>query len=476
MLDSDVVKFDDIIRHNSTMDSETRRALYSKIRQQIVRNFEVANQKHKKPVCRYCRVKAGQLNEYVAFVAFTETAEFTVDTSASQEQTVVNKSTSDERNVDLGKTRDHQSDNKVCKMEADNVMKIKSQNQEVLGEINQRELEKKKEEMTRDSQIQERTSRSARTPTPEVTQTSGEGKQLEVDTEVGDETGKVSEKIAEQNTTTEMLVNDQVHDAEQVDEINVMSKPDEPCEQQEQSHVMNNHDLPKQFSDKTVTDEVSILPDDGDDDVVDSREMELYKWKSDSVLQLKSDTTSDDVDLKNTEYEKLSVWLSSRIDSTTAIHRFPTLYDLPVLAPRENMERSVTWRLAEKFVPAKPTAQPALTMRKGDEHLADDGQTLKDDRKIASNVIFIGPYDTSVIRHHEVVRRRISQICDDMLPMSSADIFCVTDVGCDVNLTRVSDIVSTRKLSADQFGVYTAVDTKSSCASCVLLKLTPMTR
>ena len=88
------------------------------------------------------------------------------------------------------------------------------------------------------------------------------------------------------------------------------------------------------------------------------------------------------------------------------MHRFPTLCDLPVLAPEENAERSVTWRLAEKFVPSKPVTEPLLSAAE---------QTFKDG-KAASDVIFVGPYDRTVVKHREVVRRRVGQICDDILP------------------------------------------------------------
>jgi len=656
MHDSNVVKFDEVIHHNNMMDSHTRRALYSNIRRQIAHNFEVANKKNKSAICRYCRVSAGPLNEYVAFVVFSETDESVVDTSASRDETVLpsvdNNSVKAETNVDMEKTASEgcQSEREVSKTTVDYPVDIKSESHEVLSKIKQCEIlgeitpckpaEKQKREMLHVSRVRERKSKNVTTSRLEVTQTAGTGEES-AQTQVGHSvqvseregpTQKVVDEIVEQETymtktsamlgdevqdvkrddepcvmsqpdekvvdgvveqetyvdkTSAMLVDEvqdvdpgdvpcfmsqpdekvvdemveqetttvlvsEVQDVEPDDELFIVSQPDEkvdeivdqeayvnqtsavlvdevqdvepddePCvmsqpdekvvdemveqkttavlvsevqdvepddelfivSQPDEMDVMNEHDLPKHSADEILMGKILSLPRDNEVNIEaknqtnDLPEMdasgELYVWQTDTILQGKSDTTSDDVDLKNTEYEKLLDWLSSRTDSTTAFHRFPTLYDLPVLAPRENTERSVTWRLAEKFVPSKSATERGLTTRNrfGDEGVA--GGQMSSDRRAASDVIFIGPYDTSMIRQIEVVRRRVSQVCHDMLPLSSSDIFCVTDVGCDINLTSVSDIVNTSRVSTAQFTAYTASNTKSACVSCVLLRFPP---
>jgi len=493
MHDSDVAKFDEVIRHNSAMDAPVRRALYANIRRQIGGNFEHANKNHKSPICRYCRLKP--LNEYVAFVVFAETPEFVVDTSTSQGETVppavVDKSTDDERNVDVGKTghEGHQSIKKVSKMEADDSVDIKSRSREILDEIKGCKSEKK--EAPRGSTAPERKLGNIKTARPGLTQTSDTCEQsaankAAVSEDQNKQTVKVIGEITQQQTDvkkTSTLLVSEVRDVEPGGEPGI-TRPVQwngTVEKQEpqEPHVVNKVDAPKLSADKMVTGKVSHLSSNNDasSKVVDSAGIDaLYEWKADTVLQLKSDSTADDVGLKNSEYEKLSEWLSSRTDSTTTFHRFPTLYDLPVLAPHENPERSVTWRLAEKFEPSKPVAEegPQIRNRCHDEGLPSASLAGKD-RRAASDVIFVGPYDTSVIRHREVVRRRVSQICDDMLPQSSSDILCVTDVGSDIGLSRVCDIISTSKLSAAQFGAYTAADTESTCVSCVLLRFSPLT-
>jgi len=615
MHDSSVVKFDEVIHHNNMMDGHTRRALYSNIRRQIAHNFEVANKKNKSAICRYCRVSAGPLNEYVAFVVFSETDESVVDTSASRDETVLpsvdNNSVKAETNVDMEKTASEgcQSEREVSKTTVDYPVDIKSESHEVLSKIKQCEIlgeitpckaaEKQKREMLHVSRVRERKSKNVTTSRLEVTQTAGTGEES-AQTQVGHSvqvseregpTQKVVDEIVEQETymtKTSAMLGDEVQDVKPDDEPCVMSQPDEkvvdemveqetttvlvsevqdvepddepfivsqpdekvdeivdqeayvnqtsavlvdevqdvepddePCvmsqpdekvvdemveqkttavlvsevqdvepddelfivSQPDEMDVMNEHDLPKHSADEILMGKILSLPRDNEVNIEaknqtnDLPEMdasgELYVWQTDTILQGKSDTTSDDVDLKNMEYEKLLDWLSSRTDSTTAFHRFPTLYDLPVLAPRENTERSVTWRLAEKFVPSKSATERGLTTRNrfGDEGVA--GGQMSSDRRAASDVIFIGPYDTSMIRQIEVVRRRVSQVCHDMLPLSSSDIFCVTDVGCDINLTSVSDIVNTSRVSTAQFTAYTASNTKSACVSCVLLRFPP---
>jgi len=485
MHDSDVVKFDDTIQHNAMMDSRTRRQLYNGIRRQIACYFEDANKKQKSPVCRYCKVNAGTLNEYVAFVVFSETAEFVVDATTGEDEIVVNRSVRAGRDVSPG---DRGSDGRQLGQEigrttADNHAESESHSREVV-EIRQNETDKKKELMPRGSQVQEQKSRDGTAARQEVTHVSRvaeqlAGKQSVEHTEVGEHRCPTQTEVLGEMPLQEIDVTravgspvSDVSDVEPADEPGVIDQPDEPAvEDREPRRGVNNHEY---SADLSVTGTAASLPRDHDDTIeVDSQPTEspevngsgeLYKWETGTVLKVTSDAASDDVDLKNAEYVKLLDWLSSRIDSTTAVHRFPTLYDLPVLAPRENPEHSVTWRLAEKFAPSKPATEPD----------APANEQVFKNKKAVSDVIFIGPYDRDVIRHSEVVRRRVSHVCDDMLPLSASDIICVTDIGHDVSLTCVGDILNTSKLSAKaEFGAYTGVDTKSACVSCALLRFTP---
>ena len=477
MRDSDVVKFDDVIQHNSTMDSRTRQALYRNIRRQIACYFEDANKKQTSPVCRYCKVAAGALNEYVAFVVFSETAEFGVDASAGEDEIVVTRSVNAGRNVDP-RNGGSEGLKAVSRTTGDNHTERESDNQEVV-EVKQNESVQRKKDVPRGSQVQEQKTRNVMTARQDVTQTSGVGEQLAekqaVDNvEVSKHRDSTQTVVLGETVLQEMNVMKTVDNhVDDVEPVGVISRSDVPTpEDREPPRIMNNHEL---CADVVVAGATSSQPHDHDviievdNQSTDSPELngsgELYAWKTDVRLKSTSDAASDDVGLRNTEYEILSDWLSSRVDSTTAIHRFPVLYDLPVLAPRENPERSVTWRLAEKFAPSKPATEP----------VAPANEQVFKHKKAASDVIFIGPYDRDVIIHSEVVRRRVSYVCDDMLPLSASDIICVTDVGHDVSLTRISDIVNMSKLSATKakFGAYTGADTKSSCASCVLLIFTP---
>jgi len=510
MHDSDVAKFDDRILYNATLDDRTSHALYSSIRRQVARNFERANRSHKKPICRYCQVVAGPLNDYVAFVVFSETVE--LSTSARPGETVpsgaaADKSVGAEENDDLGKSRSkfRRACKEVSRRAVADRPEVKGQCREILGEIVQCKSEKKKE----------LTPVSGRLPEPkgsqETTQTSRAGKQLagpklvdddamkdgkhgnltgevigktETDvsaTPVDDVTGKVIGKIEADVSATPV---DDVPDVEPVDSnsppdvpdvepVDSNSPPDEPerTVNQERLDVVNKQDEPKQSTLPSLPHRHEVVVEFSSSTETDAAS-ELYAWNNDTELRTNLD---DSTDVKNTEFKKLSDWLFLRISSTTAIHRFPTQYDLPVLGPRENPERSVTWRLAEKFLPSKSLAesQPGVRRQTHDSYFADvaqAGEQMVEGGKAASHVIFIGPYDASVIRHSEVVRRRVSQVCEDLLPHSAADILCITDVGSDVNVTRVSDIVDTSRLSATQFGMYTAMDPESAPVSCVLLK------
>lgn len=492
------------------MDSPTRRALYANIRRQIAHNMDLANKNHERAICRYCKIKTGPLNEYVAFVIFSETAEFAMDTEASQDEKVTTATLDAERNVDLGKTgsEDRGSGKEVSKVVIDDYAEIKNLGREVLGEIKQRKSDKKLKRVPR---VTGRKLRNIETSAPELTQKSNVGEKLageraSVDVEVC----KVVSEVTRQKTDVEpgkegeviSGVTRQKTDVEPDDEPNIVSKPEElmsdavqPAgigtagkpgaigdvalvreeEHEAQPDVVNEHDIPEDSTDEVVTGTVSSLERDHEAEteavtqVTDSAGVDsdqpLYEWKADTVLQVKSDVISDDADLKNVEYRRLSDWLSSRTDATTTIHRFPMLYNLPVLGLRENPERSVTWHLAEKFEPWKRRPEhPGLAVR---------NDTADKNKKTASDVVFIGPYDTSVIKQAEVVRRRVRQICEDMLPQALSDVLCVTDVGSDVGLTRVSDIVNVSELSADQFCAYTAMDTASSSVSCVLLRFSP---
>ena len=138
MQNSDFLKFDNVVRHNSTMDSRTREALYSKIRCQIARNFDLANKNKLMPVCRYCRVEVGSLNEYVAFVTVDN---YSIESEiVSPPPCVPGSSSNPERNVLIGITRseDRQSDKAV-----DDHVEMNSQSRKVLGTIEECQSGKK---------------------------------------------------------------------------------------------------------------------------------------------------------------------------------------------------------------------------------------------------------------------------------------------------------------------------------------------
>jgi len=490
MQDSDIVKFDDHIRHNATMDGRTRRALYTNIRLQVARNFEQANKSHQQPVCRYCRVTAGPLSDYVAFVRFSETAEFS--TSASQGESIhsaaAKKSTGAEGKANVGKpgSKFSHAAKELGKTAVDNHSGIKGQSREILGEIVQYKSKKKKKVMPAGRRMPERKAKTVITLGPETEQTSRAGKQLaqkQVDSNVTEDSKYkilIPEVIETDVKKTSAMLVDHIPEVEPVDECNISCQPDEPDRMMnlEELDVTNKQDVPEESPGTTITEKVSSLPHthevvvEGHSRLDDSSDSEFCVWKNDTELPANLDANTD---VKNVEFKKLSDWLFLRIGLTTAIHRFPTQYDLPVLGPQENLEQSVTWRLAEKFSPSNSLMEQKLTTRKKthNEHVpvAED-QRLKEG-KAASHVVFIGPYDASVIKHSEVVRRRVSQILDDLLPQSSADIFCVTDVGVDVNLTRVDDIVDTSRVSAVQFSALTVSDAESSPVSCVLLRFSP---
>ena len=470
MQDSDVLRFDERICHNSSLDRRTRRALYSNIRRQVARNFELANNNQMNPICRYCRMDTGQLNEYVAFVVFSEAADFQVSTSASQDVMLPAPGAADAtgtaagRNVDVGEFGTSEFRGVVEESANGSHSEITAGNWEVIGEVKEREPAKK----------------------PEMKHSLGADKKQEVENnvEVGrreDVTHEVVDAIKTGSMKTSTTLVDQFEDIE-TDEPDVMTQLDEsegiPKDLNDQPSEL---DVPEQSVDeiatvssppheRTVAMEARSLPGDSLDMDVS---VELYVWNSSVVLQTNTDNSSDEADPKNTEYEKLSDWLSSRIDSTTAIHRFPTLHDLPVLGPRENPEMSVTWRLAEKFMPSTAERNAGMKNGAGDKYVAStEAEELKAG-KAASDVIFIGPYDSIVIRHSEVVRRRVNQTCDDVLPRSSSEVICVVDVGTDVGLTSVGDIVDTSRLSAEQYDIYTATNASRTQVSCAVVKLIP---
>jgi len=564
--DSDVNKFDDVICHNSTMDSPTRRALYSEIRRQIAQNFKLANKRSKREICRYCKMQIESLNEYVAFIYFTETAESGVDTSATHGKTVspaaVDKMSDAGMDV-VGKTgsKGDRSDKKVSEVAVDSRTEIKSECLDIQGEIEQCSKLEKSEEVVLHDSVDEESKPADVTLRPEAAQTlegieqlsntdpgisddqsgqttkvigdivqlktstsklldveptvttwSSDAVEQQADDDTGitedqaGETGKVIGQTSQLKTGTKeklrMLLSE-FSDVEPDDEICSPNEPD--VAETEQPYLMSEVEGAKQSTDEIVTgnlsgpsheqkakiEEQSYLTGDanaaelsGDhtitgnsseheamtevssrvNDLADDSQV-LYEWKPDTVLQPKADSSSDDVELRNVEFKKLSDFLCSRTDPTTTFHRFPTLYDLPVLAPLENPEWSVTWHLAEKFEPSNPTTvEPGLWA----ENQAQDA-----DGKPASDVVFVGPYDLAVIKQWEVVRRRVGLICDEMLPQSISDILCVTDVGSDVSLTRLSDIFAPELLSSAQHTAYTAADPKSAHVSCVLLRFRP---
>ena len=501
MHSSDVVKFDEFIRHNnSTMDKRTRAALYRKIRGQVAHNFDQANKDRVDPICRYCRLTAGGLNEYVAFVVFSdETAEFVADASTSQDEPVPpdadGKSSVDtETNISSGKTRSaaDRAKKERSKMVNDNVSETRSQSCETLGEIKQRKVDEGKEILAF-SCIQERRSDEVDTTEQSTSETCA------VRRNIAEHRAGISPGIKKPRDRRHKVIGEitaQKADVEKtpavlVDEPSATSKPDEPMDtadrQQEQAAVTKKQDGAELSAAAVAIVTTCSPPHDHEvnSEVKDFSELaaagELHVWRRDTKLQLMVDGSGDDAEFRNTEYKKLSDWLASRTGSTTAFHRYPTLYDLPVLAPRENPERSVTWRLADRFMPSNHRMQsnPGLTDNTSNEDLpdvpapADVEETSRDRKSAASDVVFIGPYDASVIQQGEVVRRRVRQICEDMLPQSSADILCVTDVGSDVSVTGVSDIVDTSQLSAAQCVAYTALDTSSTRVSCVLLRFSP---
>jgi len=454
MHDSYFVKFDHVIQHNAKLDGPTRRALYSNIRQQIARNFEVANKRHSNPICRYCRVSAGTLKEYVAFVMLRETAEFLVDTSNSNDEIVVN---STERR---SQSADSLPDKDTRKVAVGSHAKVESQSEEVHGKFEMKPSTLEKKKILRGSQVEEMESQNSTNSPPE--QLAGkEDDGTEVSGSESVTQRKASEDVAGQQKsdalamTATMLVGHNV-------EPNVESQSDEPeCTRE---HAILMGDVPYEHE---VNSSDFVAP--VQDSVAESDDG-LYSWQTDAVFRTISVPGAATCDLKDIEYTKLSNWLSLRIDESTTIHRFPMLYDLAVLGParQDDAMQSVTWRLAEKFEPS--LIKDSVSRRQ-------DNVSISGDRQAVSDVVFIGPYDSRLVRQSELVRRRVRQVCDDILPRSSSrDVLCVTDVGCDVGLMHITDIVDISVLSAaatHQFDAYTALD--SRCVSCVLLRFTPTT-
>ena len=461
MRDTDIAKFDETIQLNSTMDDSSRRALHSGIRKQIARNFDSANKKRPKPVCRYCRLSVGSANEYIAFVVFSEASENVASTSSSQDKADVVDGSGE--NSGCGKTGSA-DDGELWKKTVDSP-----------SQIEQRSLSDKWSK----SEIKEGAVSACRSEDvadlrPE---TSGGGELLpQSRTDTDDVESTEGEVTAGQTEPTD-LVKGCANGLPQIGDLDVSGKLDTatkshselddvgsqlvepeapaggesdlPCPD---TKVEGQSDLPDDTPDVATEETMSSQPTDAVaySPKIDSSS-KLYAWKSGTKLRLSS--TMEDKDM---EFERLSEWLGRRIGSTTAVHRFPSLYHLPVLGPLENPEQSVTWRLAEQYGKGNPSQDA-------------------DSTEMASDVIFVGPNDSNVVSNHrEVLRRVVAMICDNLLPRAMSDVLCVSDVGVDVSVTAVSDIISTQNLSPGQFNAYTVLDTESNGVSCVLLKFCPV--
>lgn len=213
----------------------------------------------------------------------------------------------------------------------------------------------------------------------------------------------------------------------------------------------------------------------------------LFLLDDNSVLA--SGQCLTDEDSQKNEFELFKQYIASRIDSTTILRRFPTASDAELLAPKDTVKPSVTRRLVDFFISeGKDNSRKgrlsgpgrSSSIGNGDKCKIDPNRLetfeMKDDERTpgsASSVNFIGPFDRDVIQHDEYIRQRIAHVVDSSswsTPADGGDVICVTDVGCDVQLVRVADVIGATRLPRDvSCRALVGVDTRRESASSVLL-------
>jgi len=214
----------------------------------------------------------------------------------------------------------------------------------------------------------------------------------------------------------------------------------------------------------------------------------LYVW--DENVHLISNVNKSEAEMiatHKTELSRIKEYLTSRIDPRTTLRRYPAANDIPLLSPEVPTPFSVTSQLVDFFVPVSRedsfdgyasgrTTKPGRRFFNGNR---DHSSTqipevfkIKSDEKIigsASSIVFLGPFDPNVIRHDEYVRRRITAVLDST-PLDMGDVCCVTDVGHDVHLTRITDVFGTaRLLPGTSIRALTGVDPQFNPVTVVLL-------
>jgi hypothetical protein len=218
----------------------------------------------------------------------------------------------------------------------------------------------------------------------------------------------------------------------------------------------------------------------------------LFVWDDSSVLASSQRLTdAEKVLSQETEFDVFKQYIVSRIDATTILRQFPTASDARLLSPEDTVKSSVTRRLVDFFLPEKGDSPRSRLggaggtggNRKGNgprinPNRCEAFEMEDDERKpgSASSVTFIGPFDRAVIQHDEYVRQRIADVVDSSLWSTSADggdVICVTDVGCDVQLVRVADVIGATRLPRDvSCRALFGVDPRRESASSVLLLFT----
>ena len=214
----------------------------------------------------------------------------------------------------------------------------------------------------------------------------------------------------------------------------------------------------------------------------------LYVWNvKTSLISDTNKSRAEKIVNHEAEFTRIKEYLMSRIDARTALQRYPSHYDIPLLSPEVPPPFSVTNRLVNFFVPARKEDSfggyaSGRTTRRCHRSLGGtknhsstrDSEVfqMKSDEVVtgsASSIVFVGPFDPHVVRHDEYVRRRITAVLDS-IDDNVGDVCYVTDIGQDVQLTRMADIVGTTRLRpGTSIRALTGVDPQFNPASVVLL-------
>jgi hypothetical protein len=426
MVDSDIARYNDKIQLNAAMDEKTRAALYVCIRRQIACNFQLANSNRPRSVCHYCHVEGG-LNEDVAFILVSNDAIVT-NISDLLDMETQPETVSCEHGDRKAETVTGVHDITEQQVRADSCKKTDVSGAEV-------EAEEPKDSID------------------EVTELVDSSEIDKIPSSSGDEEcSKVKLPVKGKDMEAMKGDIDVVHGRE---EGNIVSG------------VVSAASGPNgAISDTTVNGRAEISMEGPDIDNI------LYIWDDKTLLvdTVVSETVEDKDNGRNAEFKSLLKWLKPKIGSETRLVRFPVAEDLAILSPVEKPEQSVTWRLAESLQGRKHVV--GLKCGRVDGGGCNDSGVLQTCGKMSnvSSVIFIGPFDPTVVRHCEIVRRRVAHVIDDLTP-DDGDVYCVTDIGSEVGLSHLTDIVGTSVKSLSCVRAYTAVNPRCVPASCVLLRL-----